>query len=138
MEARRSENTIVVRMDRGEHVLEKLDELREAYQIKNGFFQAIGAVDRVTLAHYDVDTQEYTEQQFEAPFEVTSFSGNIGPDKIHAHITVADDSYRAKAGHCSGARVSGTFEMIVLLSDDPVLTHAFDEETGLDLFNLSG
>lgn len=123
-------------MDRGEEVLKKLEELRETYRITTGFFQAIGAVDRVTLAHYDVDAREYAEQVFEAPFEVTNFAGNIGPDKIHAHITVADDSYEAKAGHCSGARVSGTFEMIIQLSDELVLNHAFDEETGLDLFDL--
>lgn len=123
-------------MDRGEDVFDKLKELREEYDITNGFFQAIGAVDRVTLAHYDVDTQTYSEEEFNAPFEVTNFAGNIGPDKIHAHITVADDSYEAKAGHCSGARVSGTFEMLIDLSDKPVLQHAYDEETGLDLFDL--
>ena len=136
MDARKTGDRIVVRMDRGEEVLEKLGDLRETFDITNGFFQAIGAVDRVTLAHYDVDAQEYSETVFEAPFEVTNFAGNIGPDKIHAHITVADDSYEAKAGHCSGARVSGTFEMIVLLSDEPALTHAYDEETGLDLFDI--
>ncbi len=136
MEVRKKDNKIFARLDRGEEVLEKLKEIRHKYSIKNGFFQAIGAVDRVTLAHYTVEEKEYKEQIFEIPFEVTNFSGNIGPDKIHAHITVADSSYRVKAGHCSGARVSGTFEMIIDLSDQPALKHIKDEETGLKVFDF--
>lgn len=136
MDTARTDDRIFVRLDRGEKVLDRLEALREEYDLANAFFQGIGAVDEVTLAHYDVDDQDYTERTLERPFEVTSFSGNIGPDKIHAHITVAGPDYQAYAGHCSGARVSGTFELIVLVSETPPLTHRYDPPTGLDVFDL--
>jgi predicted DNA-binding protein with PD1-like motif len=136
MDSTRNDDRIYARLDRGERVLEQLEALRERYGIENGFFQGIGAVDEVTLAHYDVDDQHYAESTFEEAFEVTSFSGNVGPDKIHAHITVAGPDYRARAGHCSGARVSGTFELIIWTSEAPVLTHRYDEATGLDVFDI--
>lgn len=129
-------NRIFARLNRGEEVLEKLREIREKYGIKNGFFQGIGAVDKLNLGNYNVETQKYKEKEFQSSFEVSNFSGNIGPDKIHAHITLADHSFEAKAGHCSMARVSGTFEIVIIISEKPVLKHKCDEETGLDIFDF--
>jgi hypothetical protein len=131
----REGDRIVARLDPGEEVLDALDRLREEHDVESGFLTAIGAVDRVTLGHYDVDDQEYSEEEFTGQFEVTSFLGNIGPDKIHTHIQVADDSFESLGGHCSGARVSGTFEVLVTLGETP-LTHRLDERTGLDVFDV--
>ncbi|MBX0296904.1 PPC domain-containing DNA-binding protein [Haloarcula nitratireducens] len=130
-----NDDRIVARLDPGETVLDSLEELRDEYDIENGFLSGIGAVDRVTLGHYDTDAQEYSEEEFSGQFEVTSFLGNIGPDKIHTHIQVADDSFESLGGHCSGARVSGTFEILVTLGETP-LTHHRDERTGLDVFDI--
>lgn len=136
METKTKKEKIFVRLDRGEEVLEKLKEIRNKYNIKNGFFQGVGAVDKVKLGNYEVESQKYREDSFSGSFEVSNFSGNIGPDKIHAHITVADEKFETKAGHCSFARVSGTFEMIILESESPELIHQYDKETGLDIFKL--
>lgn len=128
-------DTIVVRLDPGDKVLESLAKIREDTAIEGGFFTGIGAVDRATLGHYDVEAQSYTEETFEGEFEVTAFSGNIGPDKIHAHIQLGKRDFSSIGGHCSGARVSGTFEVIILRSGT-TLTHRPDDRTGLDVFDI--
>lgn len=135
MDYRDDGETIVLRLDPGEEVLEALADLRSDADIDGAFFTGIGAVDRVTLGHYDVDEQEYTEETFEGEYEVTAFSGNIGPDKIHAHIQVGERDFSTMGGHCSGARVSGTFEVFVHRSDT-TLTHRPDDRTGLDVFDI--
>lgn len=127
---------IVVRLDPGDRVMESLETVRADADISGGFFTGIGAVDRATLGHYDTDTQEYTEETVEGQFEVTAFSGNIGPDKIHAHIQLARRDFSTIGGHCSGARVSGTFELLIVPSGT-TLEHVPDERTGLDVFDLS-
>lgn len=126
---------IVVRLDPGDHVLESLDTIRDEADVAGGFFTGIGAVDQATLGHYDVTEQEYSEETFEGEFEVTAFSGNIGPDKIHAHIQLGKRDFSTIGGHCSGARVSGTFEVVIVRSG-ATLTHMPDERTGLDVFDL--
>ncbi len=126
---------LVVRLDPGETVLESLRTLRRDHDLDGAFVTGIGAVDRVTLGHYDVETQDYREDTREGQFEVTSFVGNIGPDKIHAHITVGDEDYRTLSGHCSGARVSGTFELLVHRTP-ATLSHRHDTRTGLDVLDL--
>ncbi len=135
MEFTETEAAIVVLLEPGDSVLDSLETVRETADVTGGFFTGIGAVDRATLGHYDTDTQEYSEETFEGQFEVTAFSGNIGPDKIHAHIQLASRDFSTIGGHCSGARVSGTFE-IVIVPSGTTLEHELDERTGLDVFDL--
>ncbi|MDY6777276.1 MAG: PPC domain-containing DNA-binding protein, partial [Candidatus Nanohaloarchaea archaeon] len=59
MEHRADDDRIVVRLNPGEEVIESLKELREIYDIEGAFFSGIGAVDRVTIGHYDVGEQDY-------------------------------------------------------------------------------
>lgn len=129
------DDRIIVRLDPGDHVLDSLATVREEADVEHGFLTGIGAVDRATLGHYDVDEQDYKEEEFTGQFEVTSFVGNIGPDKIHTHIQLATREFESLGGHCSGARVSGTFEVVITLGETP-LTHQLDERTGLDVFDI--
>ncbi|MDY6766002.1 MAG: PPC domain-containing DNA-binding protein [Candidatus Nanohaloarchaea archaeon] len=126
---------LVVRLEPGERVIQKLEELRREHDIDGAFVTGIGAVDEVVLAHYDVEAEEYTEEKLEGQFEVTNFNGNIGPDKIHTHITLGQRDFAAVGGHCAEARVSGTFELLVHRMET-ALDHRRDEETGLDVFDL--
>lgn len=135
MEHTHESDKIVVRLDPGDEVLESLRSLRDELQIESGFMMGIGAVDRATLGHYDVETQSYSEETFTGQFEVTAFNGNIGPDKIHAHIELGTESFDTLGGHCSSARVSGTFEVVVFTGETP-LVHERDEQTGLDVFDF--
>ena len=126
---------IVLRLDPGDRVMESLETVREDCEVTGGFFFGIGAIDEATLGHYDVETQDYKEETFEEDFEVTSFLGNIGPDKIHAHIQLGKRDFSTIGGHFAGGRVSGTFE-VVIVSGESELTHQLDERTGLDVFDL--
>ena len=135
MEYNVEDDQIVVRLDPGDRVFDSLETVRDKENVTGGFFSAIGAIDEVTLGHYNVVKKEYVEETLEGQFEVTSFHGNMGPDKIHAHIQVANRQYEMIGGHCSAARVSGTFE-VVIHKCETVLTHHLDERTGLDVFDL--
>ncbi|MEF8771714.1 PPC domain-containing DNA-binding protein [Halodesulfurarchaeum sp.] len=136
MEFTETTEGIVLLLEPGEPVMDSLETVRADADISGGFFTGIGAVDRATLGHYDTDREEYTEETFEGEFEVTAFSGNIGPDKIHAHIQLARRDFSTIGGHCSDARVSGTFELLIVPSGT-TLEHIPDERTGLDVFDLS-
>ena len=136
LEYRIDNNKIILRLEPGEEVIDSLRELRDKLDIENGFFFGIGAVDKLKLGNYDVEDKNYREKEFTGSYEVSNFKGNMGPDKIHAHITVGDENFDTLAGHCSEARVSGTFEIILRRSDEFKLTHKFDTETGLDVWDL--
>lgn len=119
------DDRIVIRLDYGDDIMECLERLRSEAEISGGFFSGIGALDRVTLGHYDPESEEYTERDFEGQYEVTAFLGTIRNKRIHAHITCAASNFETIGGHFSGGRVSGIFEIIVHrasleeLPDDP-------------------
>lgn len=135
MEYTKETDRIVVRLDPDDEVLESLETLRDDLGLEQGFLMGIGAVDDVVLGHYDVSEQAYNEERFTGQYEVTSFLGNIGPDKIHTHIQLGTEDFESLGGHCSKAVVSGTFE-IVVFPGETSLTHQLDERTGLDVFDL--
>ncbi|GAA0237532.1 PCC domain-containing protein [Haladaptatus pallidirubidus] len=59
----------IVRLDPGDQVLDSLEQLRETASIESAFFTGIGAVDEVTLGHYDAKRQQYHEETLEGEFE---------------------------------------------------------------------
>lgn len=135
MDYTREDNRIIVRLDPGENVVASLETLQELEDITSGFLRGIGAVDTVVLGHYDVEEQTYNEETFTGQYEVTSFLGNISPDKVHTHIQLGDETFESIGGHCAEATVSGTFEIEILLGETE-LTHVHDPKTGLDVFDI--
>ncbi len=134
MDVTRDGDRLVVRLDPGEEVIAALERLQEEHDLGFAAFTGIGAVDRATLGHYDVDTEDYKEETVEGQFEVTNFTGNLSPDKVHAHITLGRRDYTL-GGHCASARVSGTFELLLVAVDEEIL-HRQDDRTGLDVLAL--
>ncbi len=129
----------IMRINRGGKIVESLQDLAAKEQIKAGFFMGVGAVDRTTLAHYSVKNQKYSEEKYDLPLELTNLTGSIstlkGEPAIHAHATLADDSFQVLAGHLVEARVSGTCE--VLITDlGAEIKKKHDEETGLDILDI--
>lgn len=138
----RPKQLTIVRVLKGTYGVRPLDEvmdtlrsLRDDLAINSGFMTGIGAVDCATLGHYDVDEQSYSEEMFTVQFEVTSYTSNIGPDKIHAHIELGRDSFDTFGGHCSEAQAFETFEIDISIGET-ALNHEIDEQTGLDVFDL--
>lgn len=134
MDYRFEGDELIVRIDPGEEVIAALEKLMQEADIEAGFFEAIGAVDSITLGHYDTESEEYREKDFEGQFEVVSFEGNMTPEKVHAHAAVADRDFELIGGHCSRAVVSGTFEVHVEETDH--IEHKRDDSTGLDVLDL--
>lgn len=113
MKYRKIDDRIIVRLDPGDEIIKCLEEVRDAEKI-NGFFFGIGTVNYLRLGFYDFEKRRYAEKIFDKDLEVTSLMGNIGVDRIHAHITVTDREYNAYGGHLIEGRVSGTIEIIIL------------------------
>ena len=128
----------VIRIERGEKIIETLKIFCQKQEISGGFFFGLGAVDQVELAHYDVGKKKYSSLKFKQPLEMTNITGSIGQEKeliIHAHATFSDTKMRTLAGHLIEASISGTAEIYFIAL--PILPKKYDPETGLKLFDLS-
>ena len=141
MEFRRFNDAYVVRMDRGEEVMETLTALCEQEGIRLASVEAIGAVDRAVVGLYDVGEKVYHKKEFTEPMELTSLLGTVtekdGKPYLHLHATFCDANMQAHGGHVNALHISATCEMVLRLLPGQV-GRQLDEVTGLNLFNFKG
>ena len=139
MEYRRFNDVIVVRMDRGEEIMEQLKKLALQENITLANINALGAVDDFTVGAYDVKEKKYNSNRFQGVYEIVSLTGSIntmnGEYYSHLHMSAADETGKTVGGHLNEAHISATCEMFVYLIDGKV-DRFKDEETGLNLFRF--
>lgn len=139
MEFIKSNNTYVVRLEKGEEVLASLKKLCEDNGIKAGEVTGIGATDYVKVGLFNVGTKEYASTIINEPMEITSLMGNIstkdGENYLHLHINVATADMMVHGGHLNECRISATCEIYVNVFDQTV-ERRFDNEIGLNLYKF--
>jgi len=128
---------IVLRKD--EKIIEKLTEFIKTENIRSGYFNAIGAVSSVELAHYNLEKKSYSSKLINRPLEIVSLMGNFtvkGEEIIvHAHIVVGTNQMELYGGHLKEATVAATLE-VIFNEFKEVINKEYDKDTGLNLMEL--
>ena len=129
-------NTYVFSLKRGEELLEGIKEFCREHRVEAAFFHAIGAVNEVELAWYDLGAKQYVTTLFQEDLELVSLTGNVSKLGnnlvVHSHGVFSNKAMETKAGHVNKAVVSGACE-IILTQLKGKIDRAFDEDTGLNL-----
>ena len=129
----------IVRLEKGEEIINVLSDFADKYKIEGGFLYGIGTVNDVTLGYYDAQRKDYLKQTFKGDFELASLTGNIsllkGRPMVHAHVVVSDANFTCLAGHLFSASIAITGEVVILLTKDAI-ERVFDPQTGLNLLQL--
>lgn len=128
----------VVRVVRGEELVEKVCEYCTQNNIKAGWVQAIGACDEVTVSSYNFQTRQYDKKTFTEDLELISLIGNIsvvdGKPSLHAHVSLSQTDMSVIGGHLHKMMISGTGELYITMFEGEFTRH-LDEETGLNLLD---
>lgn len=139
MEYKRFGDAILVRIDRGEEIMEQLKRVCEAESILLASVEAIGAVREFTVGVLDPAEKVFRPNQFQGVYEITSLSGNVstmdGAYYAHLHMSAGDESGHVVGGHLNRAVVSATCEMILRVIDGQI-DRRFDPDVGLNVFRF--
>ncbi len=139
MEYKKSGNHYVVRMDKGDEVLEKLTELCKKENITAGSAVGLGAANRVVIGLFDTENKVYHKTELTGPMEITSLVGNIstknGETYLHFHINVCNGKMEVRGGHLNECHISATAE-ITVTALDTVIERQMSEEIGLNLYRF--
>lgn len=139
MKYKRFDNTIVVRIDRGEEILQAVAELAERESIRLASISALGAVNEFTVGVFNTAEKKYYANEFSGAFEIVSLTGTIntmdGNFYAHLHMSAGNDKGEVFGGHLNRAVISATCEMIVTVIDGEVDRY-HDDDVGLNLFKL--
>ena len=139
MDYRKHQDTYIVRMDRGEEVVDCLKRLCRACGISLAQVSAIGAADRAEIGLYNVEKQQYIKTELEGEMEVISILGSVtvkdGDVYLHLHASFGLSDMTVRGGHLNSCRISGTCEMFVRELPGPV-GRMHDQETGLNVLSF--
>jgi predicted DNA-binding protein with PD1-like motif len=130
----------LVRLEKGERLVERLRGLVVAEHIKGGWVSSVGAATRAELGYYHLDKQQYEWKKFQQTLEIVSLQGNIAwhEDKpfLHLHGVFSDPDMKTYGGHVRELEVAGTCEVFIHIWNKGQLKRAQSVEAGLKLLNL--
>lgn len=139
MEYRRFGDTIVARMNKGEEILEQIQNIAAKEEIKLASISALGATGDFTVGVFKTSEKKYYANEFKGDFEIVSLMGTIstmnGQFYAHLHMSAGNEKGEVFGGHLNRAVVSATCEMVLQIIDGQV-DRAFDEQIGLNLFRF--
>ncbi|MDU5110670.1 MAG: DNA-binding protein [Clostridium sp.] len=131
--------TIVLRLEKGEEVIESIKNLCEKEDIKLGSISGLGATNHVVVGLFKVEEKKYYSNTFEEDYEITNLTGNIsrmnGEVYLHIHGTFANFEGKCIGGHLNKAIISATSEIIINIINGEV-ERKFSEEIGLNLIQF--
>ena len=139
----------IVRIDRGEEILDKLNEFVKETDLKAATITGIGASSEVELGVYSVKKREYIKYKYDGEFEILSLNGNITRDGdkpyVHLHIMTSDGMVFAGGltfgmgitvgGHLNKCIISGTCELRIDECEN-VYQRRVDDETGIKIIDI--
>lgn len=139
MNYKRFGNKVIVRIDRGEEIVETLRQICKDLDIKLGTITGIGAVNKATIGLYDVETKKYHSTELTGDHEIVPLFGNIstmnGNVYLHIHANLANAEHKSFGGHLNSAIVSATFEGIIYIFKGKIQRKK-DDRTGLNLLEF--
>ena len=139
MEYRKFNDTYVIRLNKGEEVIESLKNLCRDEDIKLAEITGLGASDFVEIGVFNIYTKEYNTKVFEGMFEITSLVGNISRKEnepyLHLHINFSDETNITKGGHLVKSIISATGEIVITKLEGEV-QRELNPDIGLNLFKF--
>jgi len=139
MEFKKDGNRLLMRLQRGEELIQTVQRFAEEQKIPNATVIGIGAVDKLDLGYWNLEREEYTRRQFPGPHELLNLSGNLswkdGASFLHVHAIVANPEFTLVGGHLFAATVTATAELSIWPGEYE-LHRAHDASIGMKLWNL--
>jgi predicted DNA-binding protein with PD1-like motif len=131
--------TYILRLDRGERIVETLTRFCEKRKVRAGYFFGIGTCRRAELGFFRMGHKRYSFRTFPGEYEIASLQGNVslrnGSAFVHAHIVISGPDFLARGGHLKEAEVLATCEIALSLFSRP-LARTLSRSSGLNLLAI--
>lgn len=130
---------VLIRIDKGEEIVETLKQICRTLDIKLGTITGIGATNNVRIGLYDVRSKEYRSKEFLGDHEIAPLYGNItlmGDEVyLHLHVNLCDEEHKSIGGHLDSAIVSATFEAVIDIIEGKI-KRIYNKKIGLNLLDI--
>lgn len=134
-----TENSTILVLDRGEELIESLNNFANENQLSGAWLSGLGAAQKMTIGYYDLDTREYVWTDInDGIVEILNLAGNLSflnnKPSWHVHGVFSGTDLKAFGGHIKEMYVGLTCELnITPLDSKESLQRVYDDATGLNL-----
>ena len=137
-------DTIYLRVDKEENVMETIKEVCRKEAVCGGYFQGIGACGTAALSTYIPGQNDFIDHEISGMLEMISLMGNITVDCdnqpfLHSHAVFSHLNLSGEiaitAGHLKEAKISYTGESIITLAGDTIGRQC-DTNAGIEVWKL--
>lgn len=139
MEFKQFNDKYILRLDKGEEIVDTLRKFCQDQGITLGWINGLGAVNRASIGLFETATKKYHAREYTGDMEISSLTGNIstmqGDVYLHLHACLSDAENKTFGGHLNAATISATGELIIGVIDGTV-DREFSEEIGLNLYKF--
>jgi uncharacterized protein len=130
----------LVRLEKGELLVESLLQFAKEQKISGGWISAVGGALSAEIGFYDLAAQHYIWKKLDTLLEIASLQGNLAWDAsepvLHLHGSLSDKTLQTYSGHIKEIEVGGTCEIFVHVWNKDELSRTLDDQTGLNLLDL--
>ena len=139
MNYKRVNDKLLISIDKGEFVNQKLLEVAEKENLKSGWINGLGAISSIEIGYWDIEKKVYVKNFFDNHYELLSLVGNVSlvdnKPFIHTHISFSDTEFKAFGGHLFDAKVIAAAEFCIFISDYH-LHRKLNCDIGLSLWDI--
>lgn len=144
MDYRKEKKDIYLRLDKGEELIASIKEVCLKERIEGGCFWGIGACDKVVLASWIIEKEDFIYHTLNGMLELINLTGNISIDKFnqpfvhcHAAFSYLNDQGEIvlSAGNLEEAHISYTGEIIISPAEEKI-ERMFDSKAGIEVWKL--
>lgn len=139
MEYKIGKNAALVRLDKGEDVVESLKRFYPVCGYPTALVSGLGAVNEIETGLFLTREKRYVSTVRKGDMEIVSLVGTVGKMNgetyAHLHLSAADCEGAVFGGHLNRAIVSATAELVVQRVE-PAADRTFSDEIGLNLWDF--
>ena len=144
MDYRNFNNTIYIRMDRGDEIIGNILEICRKEQFKSAIFSGIGGCKQAEIQTFIPEKGAFETQTIDGMLELVSLNGSIVTDENgvyfhHAHAVFSfkkDGGHHTAAGHIKSITVLYTAEIELRPTVGGTIKRKFDPETGTGFWDF--
>ena len=140
MDYRRFKDTIYLRLDPGEEIIEQIEKVAKKEKIHLAQINGLGALNDFTTGVFDTSEKKFYPVHFEGAYEIISLTGTVtrqdGEVYLHLHMAAGDKDGLVFGGHLNMAYISATAEIQIQIIDGTI-NRKYDEKIGLNLFDFT-
>lgn len=131
---------IVGKIEPDEDLINSIINIVKDYNIKSGLVNCIGALKKITIGYFDIESKEYLTRTIEEYVELVSCMGNItyidGNPIIHLHASIGARDYSIIGGHLIQPSIVSITGEVYILEIDRKIKRVTDPQFGLSLLAI--